>query len=65
MKWQMKIINVRGKSRNLLLLTLRAKVICVEREKLRIGLDSSSKSSVCNTCINIMIDISEIDSDDE
>ena len=49
MKWQMKIINVRGKSRNLLLLTLRAKVICVEREKLRIGLDSSAKSSVCNT----------------
>ena len=41
--------NVRGKSRNLLLLTLRAKVICIEREKLRIGLDSSAKSSVCNT----------------
>ena len=48
MKWQMKIINVRGESRNLMLLTLRAKVICLEREKLRIGLDSSAKLSVCN-----------------
>ena len=37
----------------------------MEREKLRIGLDSSAKSSVCNTWINIMIDIFEIDSDDE
>ena len=60
MKWQMKIINVRGESRNLMLLTLRAKVICMEREKLRIGLDSSA-----NININIMIDIFEIDSDDE
>ena len=49
MKWQMKIINFKGESGNLLLLTLRAKLICMKREKLRIGLEGSAKSSVCNT----------------
>ena len=49
MKWQMKIINVKGESKNLLILRLTAKLICMKREKLRIGLDSSAKSSVCNT----------------